>query len=223
MRKEHQKSSKVRPSVADRFMLAVSFSRTVDGLWIGSYSSPDYLPYVDRALLLIKQHSPLHYSRILKDLKRIWVFLLPDGLAVYKHSLRAYVLDERFVVDPETDVAQIASAIVHEATHARLERCGIAYAEDQRARIEAVCFRRELSFVARLPDRLKLQQNVTEYLGWYPEHPEYFHDDRAIERATIGEVDMLRHVRTPDWLIRTMPLLKSIIVRARRLLQPRHG
>jgi hypothetical protein len=31
MRKEHQKPAKVRPSLADRFMLAVSFSRAVDG------------------------------------------------------------------------------------------------------------------------------------------------------------------------------------------------
>jgi hypothetical protein len=51
-----------------------------------------------------------------------------------------------------------------------------------------------------LPYGLKLQQNITEYLGWYPAHPEHFRNDRAIERATSGEVDMLRHVGTPDWI-----------------------
>jgi hypothetical protein len=69
-----------------------------------------------------------------------------------------------------------------------------------------------------LPYGLKLQQNIKEYLGWYPAHPEYFRNDRAIERATSGEVDMLRHVGTPDWVIRTMPPPKSIIGRARKLL-----
>jgi hypothetical protein len=220
MRKEHQKPTKVRPSVADRFMLAVSFSRTVDGLWIGSYRTPEYLSRVERALVLIRVHSPLHYSRILRDLKRIWVFLLPDGLAAYKHSLGACVLDERFLDDPETSIERIASTIVHEATHATLERRGVGYPEDQRARIEAVCFRRELCFAVRLPDSLKLQQSIKEYLGWYPTHPEYFSDRHAIERATSGEVDMLRHVGTPDWLIRMMPLLKSIFGRARKLLEP---
>jgi hypothetical protein len=219
MHKKHQRPAKVRPSVVDRFMLAVSFSRTIDGLWIGSYRAPAYLSHVERALVLIREHSPLHYSRILRDLKRVWVSLLPDGLAGYKHSLGACVLDERFLADPETSVARIASAIVHEATHARLERCGVGYAEDQRARIEAVCFRRELSFANRLPDSLTLQQSIKEYLDWYAAHPEYFHDDRADQRTTSGEADMLHHVGTPDWLIRVMPQLKSIIGRARKLFE----
>ena len=60
------------------------------------------------------------------------------------------MLDERFVTNPETTIERIASVIVHEATHARMERCGIGYAEDQRARIETVCFRRELAFAVRL-------------------------------------------------------------------------
>ena len=151
-----KKPAKARPSVADRFMLAVSFSRTIDGVWIGSYRTPEYLSHIERALVLVKEHSPLHYSRIRRDLKRVWVFLLPDGLAAYNHSLGACVLDERFLADPETNVARIASAVVHEATHARLERRGVGYVEDQRARIEAVCFRRELSFASRLPDSLEI-------------------------------------------------------------------
>jgi hypothetical protein len=73
-----------------------------------------------------------------------------------------------------------------------------------------------------LPDGLKLQQDIKEYLGWYPAHPEYFQNDRAIERANSGEVDILRHLGTPDWLIRILPVLKSIIGRARKLL-PRLG
>ncbi|WP_407154843.1 hypothetical protein [Bradyrhizobium sp. STM 3557] len=218
MRKERQNSTKVRPGIVDRFLLAISYSRTVDGLWIGSYRTPEYLSHVERALALLREQSPLHHSRVLRDLHRVWVYLLADGLASYNHSLRACVLDERFLADPETSIEQIASAIVHEATHARLERLGVGYAENQRARIEAVCFRRELSFAVRLPDGLKLQQNIEQYLGWYPAHPEYFQDDRVIERSNSGEVDMLRHVGTPDWVIRMMPVLKSIIGRARKLL-----
>ena len=47
------------------------------------------------------------------------------------------MLDERFLANPETSVEMIASTIVHEATHAKLERLGVSYAEDRRARIEA--------------------------------------------------------------------------------------
>src|SRR5882672_5312369 len=139
MRKERHKPPQVRPRLLDRMQLAMSTARHVDGIWIGSWRTPEDLTRVERALLLVKQHSPLHYSRIISDLERIWIFLLPDGLAEYNHSLKACVLDERYVADSATSVEQIASTIVHEATHARLERYGIRYQEDQRARIEAIC------------------------------------------------------------------------------------
>jgi hypothetical protein len=219
MRKERQKSLKVRPRLIDRMQLAASSGREVDGIWIGTYFAPEHLSRVERALLLVKQHSPLHYSRIVSDLERIWIFLLPDGLAQYWHSLRACVLDERFVADPATSVERIASAIVHEATHARLERYGIGYDEDQRARIEAICFRRELAFAVRLPDGAGLQQDIAGDLNWYPANPDYFRDTPAIERRANGEMEMLRHIGVPNWLIRATPTLKSIIGRARRLFR----
>jgi hypothetical protein len=219
MRKERQKPPKVRPSLIDRMQLAASSGRQVDGIWIGTYFAPEHLSRVEHALLLVKQHSPLHYSRIIRDLERIWIFLLPDGLAEYRHSLRACMLDERFVADSATSVERIASAIVHEATHARLERYGITYDEDQRARIEAICFRRELALAVRLPDSARLQQDIAGYLDWYPANPDYFRDAHAIERHTNGEIEMLHHIGAPDWLIRAMPTLKSIIGRARSLFR----
>jgi hypothetical protein len=87
------------------------------------------------------------------ELKRIWVTLLFYGLGQYKHSLKACILDERYVADSATTVERIATTIVHEATHARLERCGIEYKQELRTRIEAICFRRELAFAARLTSR----------------------------------------------------------------------
>jgi hypothetical protein len=219
MRKERHKPPQVRPRLLDRMQLAMSTARHVDGIWIGSWRTPEDLTRVELALLLVKQHSPLHYSRIISDLERIWIFLLPDGLAEYKHSLKACVLDERYVADSATSVEQIASTIVHEATHARLERYGIRYQEDQRARIEAICFRRELALAVRLSDSAKLQQDIAEYLDWYPANPDYFRDSQAFVRHTNGEIEMLRHIGAPDWLIRATPALKSMIGRARRLFR----
>ena len=199
--------------------LAGSTGRHVDGIWIGSWRSPEDLTRVEHALHLVKQHSPLHYSRIINDLERIWIFLLPDGLAEYNHSLNACVLDERYVADAATSVEQIASTIVHEATHARLERLGIRYKEELRARIEAICFRRELALAVRLPDSATLQQHIAEYLDWYQANPEYFRDANSRERHTNGEIETLRHIGAPDRLIRAMPTLQSIIGRARRLFR----
>jgi hypothetical protein len=218
MRKERHKPPQVRQRLADRLQLAMSTARHVDGIWIGSWrGSPEDLTRVEHALLLVKQHSPVHYSCIISNLERIWVSLLTRGLAEYNQSLKACVLDERFLADPSGGVERIASAIVHEATHARLERYGIRYDEDRRVRIEAVCLRRELAVAVRLPDSADLQQLIAEYLHWYQANPDYFTNARFHERDRDGEIETLRHVGAPDWLIRAHPTLKSIIGRVRRL------
>jgi hypothetical protein len=53
------------------------------GFQIGSWRTPEDLTRVEHALLLVKQHSPLHYSRIINDLERVWIFLLSHGRADY--------------------------------------------------------------------------------------------------------------------------------------------
>src|SRR5438067_2160710 len=139
MRNERHRPPRARPRIADKIELAMSVGRHLDGIWIGSARRiPEDLMRVEGALLLIQQHSPLDYARILRELERIWVTLSFHGLGEYRHSLRACILDERYVADPATNVEQIASTIVHEATHARLERYGIGYKQELRTRIEAI-------------------------------------------------------------------------------------
>jgi hypothetical protein len=211
-------SRKAGPRMTDRVMLAISTARHVDGIWIGSCRrSQDDLTRVAEALLLMKQHSPVHYSRIKRDLERIWINLVPHGVAGYYHSLKACVLDERFVDDSATSAEHIASAILHEATHARLERCGIAYDEDWRARIEAICFRRELALAVRLPDGAKLQQDLAQCLDWYNANPDYFREPQFRERFDNGQIEALRHLGAPEWFLRVMLALKSVIGGTRRM------
>ena len=66
----------------------------------------------------------------------------------------------------------IASVIVHEATHARLMRCGIGYEEELRARVEKVCLRRELAFAAKLPNGEQIRAQTDPELGYLP--PSYW-------------------------------------------------
>jgi hypothetical protein len=218
MRKEHHKPPKVRPNLVDRIELAMSTSRRVDGVWIGSWrGSLEDLTRVEDTLLLIKQHSPLDYSRVIRELERIWVTLSVYGLGQYKHSLKACILDERYVADSATTVERIASTIVHEATHARLERYGVEYKQELRTRIEAICFRRELALAARLPNGAELQQEIAHTLGWYQVNPGQFSDAQFLENHMVGGIEALHYLRTPDWLVRAMPIQKSMIDRARRL------
>lgn len=218
MSKKHHRPP--RPRIIDRIQLAGSTGRYLDGIWIGTWrGTPEDLAPIERALLLVKQHSPLNYARIIRDLERVWVYLLPHGLAEYKRSLKACILDERYVADPATSIEKIACTIVHEATHARLERYGIEYEEPRRTRIEAICFRRELAFAARLPDSAELQQGIARCLEWYPANPDQFSDAHFQERHTAGGIEAARYLGAPDWLIRAILIPLPIISRVRKLLR----
>ena len=220
MSKKRHRPPQARLRIVDRIQLSMSVSRHLDGIWIGSWRGrPEDLTRVEGALLLIKQHSPLDYARIARELERIWVDLVLNGLGEYRHSLRACILDERYVADPATTVGHIASTIVHEATHARLERYGIGYEEQRRARIETICFRRERAFAARLPDSAELQEGIARYLEWYQANPEQFSDARFQANNMAGGIEALRYLGTPDWIIRAISVSMPIIRRARRLFR----
>ena len=145
----------MRPTLAVRIRLWLSAGKQVDGIWIGAYSARDFssaLSRVEQALRLIKQHDRPRYNQIARDLDRVWVRLLPLGIGHFDYSLRACLLDERFVLAETTEPEFIAAAIVHEAAHARLWRCGIGYDEATRTRVESICIRRELAFASKLPN-----------------------------------------------------------------------
>ena len=217
MRKESCKPRPVRPRLLDRMELAMSTARHVDGIWIGSWGrTPEDLTRVEGALSLIKQHSLLDYARVIRELERIWVNLTLHGLGEYRRSLKACVLDERYIADPATTVERIASTIVHETTHARLERYGIEYKEERRTRIEAICFRRELAFAVRLPDSAELQQEIARYLEWNKANPDQFNDAHFREKHTAGEIEALRYLGAPDWLVQAVLALTPTIRRVRK-------
>lgn len=199
----------------------MSEARHIDGLWVGSSEEPPYpgLRRVEDALLLIKQHSPLHYSRVVRNLSRVWVTILPTSVAEYDHSLNACLLDERFVNDASEALMGLASTIVHEATHARMERWGVKYEEQKRSRIEAICFRRELSFAASLADGVELQEQITRSLQWYEANPDFFSNANFRDRHGGGMAEALRHLGTPEWLIRTAPTIQRLISRVRRVFR----
>jgi hypothetical protein len=133
-------SQPVLLSRIDRFELAMSSGREVDGLWIGASVDDsqlsDALRRLEEALGLISTHDPHRYRHLLRDLSRIWVRLLPNARANYNRAARACQLDTRFVLDQTVSITEIACSIIHEAAHARLEHRGIQYQEALRHRID---------------------------------------------------------------------------------------
>lgn len=216
MRKENCKAQPVRLRLGDKINLALSTARHVDGIWVGCWrGNPGDLIRVEEALSLIKQHSPLDYARITRELERVWVDILSYGRGQYRHALRACMLDERYVANPTTTAEEIASTIVHEATHARLVRYGFEYKEELRSRIEMVCVRRQLAFAVRLPNSTE-RHRLAFSLEWHRSNPDQFSDTRFLEYRTKGIAEALRYLGVPDWLIQAVLASRPLVHRTRR-------
>jgi hypothetical protein len=109
------------------------------------------------------------------------------------------VVDDTRVARPEVTLGDIASTIVHEATHARLERMGIAYKPDRRLRIEQACYRRQLAFVRNLPDHARLAEMVEAQIA--SPGPESDYSWEGYNARIIAE---LRRLGMPRWFTRAM-------------------
>jgi hypothetical protein len=195
--------SAARLTLVDRIDLWMSTAHDVDGLWVGAFTrqNESVLRRIEDALQLMKQRSPLHYSRVVRNLDRIWVNLTPGARGHYLRRLNACVLDERFVVEEQPTPELIASVIVHETTHARLERRGIGYDEARRHRIEAICIRRQLHFVSGLEGCEAERESLKRSLDYYGDNPEFFSDGNMRQRFLDDSVEALRWLGVPNWLV----------------------
>jgi hypothetical protein len=216
----YRMTQRQRPRFIERVALRLSTSRQVDGLWVGValLSEPEpILRRVEEALLLIKLHDQLRYGRLVRDLERIWVRDLPGALGTFSRALQACSLDIEYVRAETTRPESIAAVIVHEATHARLELCGIGYEEELRPRVEAICFRRELAFAARLPNGEQVRQEAEHRLAAYATS-DYWTDAAFAERFD-NHIEALRRIGAPDWLGRTMLTLRGPYRRVQRFFK----
>jgi hypothetical protein len=214
-RMEHVRESGAdRPDLADRLALRFSTSRYVDGLWIGTWEDePEpILRRIEEALSLIKRYDRLRYDRLIRDLKRVWVLVLPTGLANFDYKIYTCKIDTRYFLAATTTPELIATTIVHEATHARLWRRGIRYEEAQRPRIEEICIRRQIAFSAKLPNGADARDQAERTLALCASG-EYWTNAAFSERYIEGGVEALRYLGTPNALVR---LFRALLLGRRR-------
>jgi hypothetical protein len=114
-------------NLLDRLLLLFSTSRRADGLWIGAVEDSSkaglVLGRVVDALCLIKTHDPHRYCRLLRDLDRVWVRVVPGARGRYNVPLRACELNPRFVLDAASSPELIAG---QSCTKPRMPDCGTA-------------------------------------------------------------------------------------------------
>jgi hypothetical protein len=158
---------------------------------------------------LIKLHDPIRYNHLTRDLERIWVNLVPGYRAQYRSEFRMCELDERFVLAEATTPETIASVIVHEATHARSQDCGIGYGERIRARVETICIRRQVAFTERLPDGMHAQEEAVRNLALRP--PEFWANAAFLDRRNVGSAEVLRYLGVPNYIVRMTVVMLTLI------------
>jgi hypothetical protein len=129
-----------------------------------------------RALDLIASYAPRNFRRMQQDLARIVIKRFPCRGAFF-HQERECLVELTFTVNPAHTLEEIASSIVHEATHARVARMCGPLPQEQRAREERLCRQAELEFGLALPNgagvveraRLALRmsdQDVAPAVNW---------------------------------------------------------
>jgi len=192
-----------RPRLSTRIMLRFSKSRYLDGLWIGTWEmeAEPILRRIEEALLLIKRYDRIRYDRLLRDLQRVWVLLLPSSIAIFEYGIYTCEIDTRYCLAETTTPELLAAVIVHEATHARLWRRGMRYEEARRPRIEEICIRREIAFAAKLPNGEAARDKAEQTLALCATG-EYWTSTAFRERYIEGGVEILRYVGAPGWLTR---------------------
>ncbi|MBZ9671668.1 hypothetical protein LB543_14830 [Mesorhizobium sp. ESP7-2] len=189
-------------SIVRRFANWLSFKlcdkRSIDGLLV-VYTGDEESKKINKvaaALKLISDFDPIRYKRMHHDLNRIWVLTIAGWVGRYQQATSTCELDERFVLNQGTTPERIASTIVHEATHARLGRCGIGYQEELRTRVEQVCIRREMAFARKLPSGADIDQRAEMKLNSLSG----LSDAAMAERYFEGQRKALLYLGGPAWL-----------------------
>jgi len=128
----------------------------VDGIFLASnrpHQNAIFRQIIEEALSLIREHDAHRHARIVQHLQ--WIcnaYLVPPADGMFCRGNRACVINFRRLpgFDNNLIAAIYAVILVHESTHAVIESRGIPYRDENRARIERLCFAEQNRFAARL-------------------------------------------------------------------------
>ncbi len=146
-----------RKTVGDRLILWVlrhSDVSHVDGIGIVDLRArgDSFLPTVQRALQLVREHDPRRYARIVRHIKWIVNQVTAGKDIEYNERIRLCGVEFSEIPGLENDVLAAAYAcfLVHEATHGVIASRGIKYSPQNRTRIEHLCTTEHNRFAALL-------------------------------------------------------------------------
>lgn len=116
-------------------------------------ATSDVVERLDEALGLIERYQRWRLRHLARDLDHIRVVRFPCRGAYFPEE-RVCVTELTFLNRRDITAAPVASSIVHEGMHARVDRMGVSRHGRDRAREERLCRRAELEFGMSLPPGL---------------------------------------------------------------------
>lgn len=116
-------------------------------------STGDVLVRLDDSLSLIERYQPWRLRHLERDLKQFLVARFPCRGAYFPDE-RTCMTELTFLARRDISPATVASSIVHEGIHARVDRMGVQREMRDRAKEERLCRRAELEFGRALPPEL---------------------------------------------------------------------
>lgn len=116
-------------------------------------ATSEVLERLDDSLALIERYQPWRMAHLRRDLKQILIARFPCRGA-YFPAERTCLTELTFLARRDITPATVASSIVHEGIHARVDRMGVERDGRDRAREERLCRRAELDFGRSLPPEL---------------------------------------------------------------------
>ena len=116
-------------------------------------ATEDVLHRLDEALSLIERYQPWRLRHLQRDLDELRVVRFPCRGAWIPDE-GACVTELTFLNRRDITAAPVASSIIHEGIHARVDRMGVSRYSRDRAREERLCRRAELEFGHSLPSEL---------------------------------------------------------------------
>ena len=113
----------------------------------------DVLARLEEALALIEAYQPWRLRHLRRDVREFWIVRYPCRGA-YLPDERRCMTELTFLARRDITAAPVASSIIHEGVHARVDRMGVRREGRDRAREERLCRRAELEFGRALPPEL---------------------------------------------------------------------
>ncbi len=153
---------------------------------------------LDDALALIESVQPWRFAHLARDVDRFWIVRYPCRGAFFADT-RTCMTELTFLARTDITAAPVASSILHEGMHARVNGMGVSRVDRDMAREERICRRAELAFGRALPadlgqpvieraeaTLLLADSEVAPTIDWVSAQRRQEAVDSAVPRTDIG-------------------------------------